>query len=39
MLIKEEDNRLFLQHGPTNVVIEALGIDKNLAYVLSLIHI
>ena len=32
MLIKEEDNRLFLQHGPTNIVIEALGIDKNLAY-------
>ena len=33
MFIKEEDNRLFLQHGPTNIVIEALGIDKNLAYV------
>ena len=32
MFIKEEDNRLFLQHGPTNIVIEALGIDKNLAY-------
>ena len=32
MLIKEEDNRLFLQHGPTNIVIEALGIDKSLAY-------
>ena len=32
MLIKEEDNRLFLQHGPTNIVIEAIGIDKNLAY-------
>ena len=32
MFIKEEDNRLFLQHGPTNIVIEVLGIDKNLAY-------
>jgi len=32
MFIKEEDNRLFLQHGPTNIVIEALGINKNLAY-------
>ena len=32
MFIKEEDNRLFLQHGPTNIVIEALGIDKSLAY-------
>ncbi len=32
MFIKEKDNRLFLQHGPTNIVIEALGIDKNLAY-------
>ena len=32
MFIKEQDNRLFLQHGPTNIVIEALGIDKNLAY-------
>lgn len=28
----EEDNRLFLQHGPINIVLEAFGIDKNLAY-------
>ena len=32
MFIKEEDNRLFLQHGPINIVLEAFGIDKNLAY-------
>jgi ApbE superfamily uncharacterized protein (UPF0280 family) len=32
MLIKEEKNRLFLQHGPTNVVLEAFGGNKNLAY-------
>ena len=32
MFIKEEDNRLFLQHGPINIVLEAIGIDKNLAY-------
>ena len=32
MLIKEEDNRLFLQHGPINIVIEAIGVDKKLAY-------
>ena len=32
MFIKEQDNRLFLQHGPINIVLEALGIDRNLAY-------
>ena len=32
MFIKEQDNRLFLQHGPINIVLEAFGIDKNLAY-------
>ena len=32
MLIKEEKNRLFLQQGPTNVVLEAFGCNKNLAY-------
>ena len=32
MFIKEEDNRLFLQHGPINIVLEAIGIDKDLAY-------
>ena len=32
MLIMEEDNRLFLQHGPINIVLEAFGDDKKLAY-------
>ena len=32
MFIKEEDNRLFLRHGPINIVLEAIGIDKDLAY-------
>ena len=32
MFIKEEDNRLFLRHGPINIVLEAVGIDKDLAY-------
>ncbi|MFL2818078.1 MAG: hypothetical protein ACJ0BR_00325 [Candidatus Puniceispirillales bacterium] len=32
MFIKEQDNRLFLQHGPINIVLEALGIDRSLAY-------
>ena len=32
MFIKEQDNRLFLQHGPINIVLEALGIDRILAY-------
>ena len=32
MFIKEEDNKLFLRHGPINIVLEAIGIDKDLAY-------
>ena len=32
MFLKEEDNRLFLRHGPINIVLEAIGIDKDLAY-------
>ena len=32
MFIKEQDNRLFLQHGPINIVLEAQGIDRSLAY-------
>ena len=32
MFIKEEDNRLFLRHGPINIVLEAIGIDKDIAY-------
>ena len=27
MIIKEKDNRLFLQHGPIDIVIEAIGKD------------
>ena len=32
MLIKEKDNRLFLNHGPIDIVLEAFGKDKPLAY-------
>jgi len=32
MFIKEEKNRLFLQHGPINIVLEAFGDNQNLAY-------
>ena len=32
MIIKEKDNRLFLQHGPIDIVIEAIGKDKSIAY-------
>jgi ApbE superfamily uncharacterized protein (UPF0280 family) len=32
MIIKEKDNRLFLQHGPIDIVVEAIGKDKYLAY-------
>ena len=32
MFIKEEDNKLFLRHGPINIVLGAIGIDKDLAY-------
>ena len=32
MLIKEKDNRLFLNHGPIDIVLEAFGKDKFLAY-------
>ena len=32
MHIREENNRLFLQHGPIDIVIEAIGKDQELAY-------
>lgn len=32
MLIKEKDNRLFLNHGPIDIVLEAFGKEKPLAY-------
>lgn len=32
MLIKEKHNRLFLNHGPIDIVLEAFGKDKPLAY-------
>ena len=32
MIIKEKDNLLFLQHGPIDIVIEAIGKDKSIAY-------
>ena len=32
MLIKEKNNRLFLNHGPIDIVLEAFGKDKPLAY-------
>lgn len=32
MLIKEKDNRLFLNHGPIDIVLEAFGKDKTVAY-------